>query len=135
MKQSTKKDVKTILLADDDYDLLEQMKFHLENMGYRVVGVESQLEAERQIEIFKPDLAIFDLMMENQDSGFVLSYKIKKKYPETPVILCTGVTGETGIKFDSSTEETRSWTQADVILNKEIRYEQLSKEIERLLKG
>lgn len=126
---------KKVLLADDDYDLLLQMKMNLEGMGFEVTSVESQIEAEQKIDVFEPDLAIFDLMMENQDSGFVLSYKIKKKYPHVPVILVTGVTSETGLKFDAATEEMRSWVYADVILNKEIRYEQLTGEINRLLKG
>lgn len=126
---------KKILVADDDYDLLIQMKMQLEGMGFEVIAVETQQEAELKIEKMKPDLAIFDLMMENQDSGFILCYKIKKKYPDVPVILATGVTSETGLKFDAATDEMRSWLHADVVLNKEIRYEQLKGEINRLLKG
>jgi DNA-binding NtrC family response regulator len=126
---------KKILVADDDYDMLLQTKMHLEKMNFEVITVESQREAEIKIEEMKPDLAIFDLMMENQDSGFILAYKLKKKYPDVPVILATGVTSETGLKFDAATDEMRSWVHADVVLNKEIRYEQLKGEIDRLLKG
>lgn len=125
---------KRVLLADDDYDLLLQMKMHLEGQGFEVEAVESQRAAEEKIEQFQPDLAIFDLMMENQDSGFILSYKLKKKYPHVPVILATGVTHETGLKFDAETSEMRSWLHADVVLNKEIRYEQLNGTIEKLLR-
>jgi len=128
------KNNKKILIADDDIDLLEQMKMQLEAWGFDVEAVETQHDAEIKIESLRPDLAIFDLMMENQDSGFVLSYKLKKKYPDVPVILVTAVTSETGIKFDASTEEMRSWIKADVIMDKEIRYEQLKGEIDRLLK-
>jgi two-component system, OmpR family, response regulator len=126
---------KTILIADDDMDLLEQLRIKLEAMGFNVVSVESQHEVEHKLEEFKPDLAIYDLMMENQDSGFVLSYKTKKKYPDVPVILITAVTHQTGIRFDATTDEMRSWLKADVVLDKDIRYEQLEAEIHRLLKG
>jgi CheY-like chemotaxis protein len=74
-----KKSDYTILVADDDPDYLYQTIMHLEKAGYKTVAVESQIEAESYILKFKPDLAIFDLMMENDDSGFILCYKIKKK--------------------------------------------------------
>jgi len=124
---------RTVLIADDDIDLLEQLKIQLESMHFVVESAESQNEAERLLEKFRPDLAIYDLMMENQDSGFVLSYKTKKKYPDVPVILVTSVTSETGLKFDTATEEMRSWIKADAILDKDIRLEQLKGEIDRLL--
>ncbi len=124
---------KTILIADDDIDLLEQMRLKLEAMNFKTLAAQSQAEAERILKESKPDLAILDLMMEHKDSGFVLSYKVKKKYPDVPVILITGVTGETGLKFDAATDEMRSWIKADTVLDKEIRFEQLQKEINRLL--
>ncbi|APF20426.1 response regulator [Caldithrix abyssi] len=124
---------KKILIADDDFDMLEQLKMQLQAKGFEVIACESQVEAESQLEQFKPHLAIYDLMMDDVDSGFVLSYKTKKKYPDVPVIIITAVTHETGLKFDVSTEETKNWIKADVILNKDIRFEQLFKEINRLL--
>jgi ActR/RegA family two-component response regulator len=125
---------KKAILVDDDLDLLEQIKIQLESIGFEVTTGETQAEGEKLIETTTPDLAIFDLMLENHDSGFILSYKLKKKFPATPVILITGVANETGIIFDASTDETREWVKADVILDKEIRFEQLEREIERLLK-
>ncbi len=69
----------TILIADDDYDYLNQMDFHLNKFGFKTILANSQKECEEIIETKKPNLAIFDLMMENDDSGFILSYKLKKK--------------------------------------------------------
>ena len=45
---------------------------------FKVFTADSQREAEEFIKTFKPDLAIFDLMMENEDSGFILCYKNEK---------------------------------------------------------
>ena len=70
---------KKVLIADDDFDILEQLKMQLQSKGFDVVACESQAEAENQLETIKPDIAIFDLMMDDLDSGFVLSYKTKKK--------------------------------------------------------
>lgn len=124
---------KQILVADDDVDYLFQMKLYLQNMGYEVVTVESQKEAEQFLEKTKPDLAIYDLMMETEDSGFVLSYKTKQKYPDVPVIIATAVGSETGISFGLNTEDEKKWIKADLYLEKEIRKEQLEKEIKKLL--
>ena len=82
----------------------------------------------------KPDLAIVDLMMENEDSGFILSYKIKKKYPDVPVIIATAVTQETGMVFGLNNKEERSWIKADLYLEKNLRPDQLQREISKLLK-
>lgn len=62
----------TILLADDDPDYLFQVAFYLRKAGFEVMAVESQAEAEQVIAKMKPDIAVFDLMMESDDSGFIL---------------------------------------------------------------
>jgi two-component system, OmpR family, response regulator len=128
------KNQKTILLVDDDVDYLFQTKFQLERIGFKVVSAESQREAEELIKTIKPDLAILDLMMENEDSGFILCYKLKRKYPEVPIILATAVSSETGMQFGVNSEEERRWIKADLYLEKGIRPEQLQCEIFKLLK-
>jgi DNA-binding response OmpR family regulator len=97
----------TVLIADDDPDYLFQAAFHLRKAGYEVAAVESQTEAEQVISRLKPDIAVFDLMMENDDSGFILCYKLKRKFPEV---------------------------RADLYLEKGVRPEQLEQEIRKLLK-
>lgn len=125
---------KKILIVDDDMDYLEQMKFHVENFGFDTITAESQKEGEEILKTVKPDLAIFDLMMENKDSGFILGYKIKKKYPDVPVIIATAVAAETGMIFGIDTAEERNWIKADQYLEKGIRPDQLHREINKLLK-
>ncbi len=125
---------KTVLLVDDDVDFRFQIEFQLKQMGLQVVSADSQKEAEKKISELKPDLAIFDLMMENQDSGFILSYKLKKRYPDVPVIIVTAVTAETGMVFSTETEEDNKWIKADIYIEKGIRNDQLYREIKRLLK-
>ena len=124
---------RTMIVADDDPDFLEQNKLGLESLGFTVLAAESQAEAEKLIETGNYDLALFDLMMENEDSGFILSYKSKKLHPEVPVIIATSVTNETGLQFDAATEESRSWVKADLILDKDLRFEQLERAVKTLL--
>ena len=125
---------KTILIVDDDIDYLFQTRLKVEQFGFNVTTAESQKEAEKIIEISKPDLAIFDLMMENDDSGFTLCYKMKRKYPDVPIIIATAVTAETGMSFDVTGDDERRWIKADLFLDKGIRADQLLREINRLLK-
>ncbi|NLF41216.1 MAG: response regulator [Bacteroidales bacterium] len=130
LKQPKKK----ILIVDDDPDYLFQLRFAIENMGFEVISADTQKEAEDIIEKIKPDLAILDLMMENQDSGFILCYKIKRKYATVPIIIASAVTSETGILFDVNTSDEKDWIKADLFLDKGIRMDQLQKEINKLLK-
>ena len=128
------KNIFTVLIADDDPDYLFQVAFYLRKAGYEVVAVESQAEAEQVILKMKPDIAVFDLMMESDDSGFILCYKLKRKYPAVPVILATAVARETGVSFGLNSEQEREWIRADLYLEKGVRPEQLDQEIRKLLK-
>jgi CheY-like chemotaxis protein len=65
----------------------------------------------------------------------MLCYRIKKQDPTIPVIMVTSVTSETGLDFDATTKEERSWIKADALLDKPVRFEQLQREMNRLLKG
>ncbi len=124
----------TVLLVDDDSDFLLQQRYELEAEGYKVVTADGRKRAKEVLKELKPDIAIIDLMMEAPDAGFVLSYEIKKKYPNTPVIMVTAVTGKTGIEFSSITDDEKHWIKADTIFTKPVRTEQLLKEIKRLVK-
>jgi DNA-binding response OmpR family regulator len=125
---------KVVLLVDDDIDFLFQMRFYLEKQDFEVLAAESQKEAEKLLETVKPDIAVIDLMMEQEDSGFILSYRLKNQYPQVPIIIVTGVTAETGMSFNLTSEEDQKWIKADLYLEKGITPEQLKMEINKLLK-
>jgi CheY-like chemotaxis protein len=124
---------KKILIVDDDLDLLEQMTAVLTAAGYEVTAAEGRAGGEEAILKMKPDLAILDLMMEEKDSGFVLSHQIKRLYPDLPVILLTAVAGATGLSFATQRSDAQSWIKVDKIMDKPVRPEQLRAEVRRLL--
>lgn len=124
---------KTVLLVDDDPDFLIQEKTYLEKAGFEVVTAVTQREAEEVLSRIQPSLAVVDLMMETPDAGFTLCYHLRKQHPDLPVIMVTSVNQETGLDFDTATADQRSWIKADAILSKPIRFEQLQREIDRLL--
>jgi CheY-like chemotaxis protein len=123
----------TILVVDDDPDFLLQEQLQLAAAGYAVLTASSRAEAEELLETARPDMAMVDLMMEAPDAGFTLCHHIKQKYPDMPVIMITAVTSETGLEFDAVTRGERSWVKADAILAKPVRFEQLQREVRRLL--
>lgn len=125
---------KIVLIADDDADYLFQMESMIKGIGFDVITAESQADAEQLLDTTKPDLAIFDLMMEQEDSGFILAYKTKRKYPNLPIIIASAATAETGFTFDLYNETDKNWIKADLYLEKGIRADQLHREINKLLK-
>lgn len=125
---------KTILLVDPDADYVRHMTQELEKLGFKVLTADSARQAEELLARTRPDMAITELMLEEMDAGFTLSYHIKKRDPTIAVVLVTNVTGKTDIEFDAATAEERSWVKADAMLPKPVRFEQLLREIERLLK-
>ena len=125
---------RTVLMVDDDQDFRFQQKLRLEEAGYHTVEARSENEALALIEQgCSFDLAVLDLMMDNLDGGFTLAYQIKKERPTTPVIIISSVNAETGLDFGMKSESAREWIKADAFLSKPIRFEQLTREIDRLL--
>jgi CheY-like chemotaxis protein len=121
-----------ILIVDDDPDILSQMRVILEANNYIVYTCDNSREAFDIFEEVKPDAVASDLMMEEMDSGFMLTYKIKKTEhgKKIPVILLTSATYVTGYKFDAFTQEEKDWLKCDAVLNKPISVEELMKKIE-----
>ncbi len=123
----------TVLLVDDDEDFLLQHKLLLTKAGYRVVTAAGRREAEDIATAHKIDCAVIDLMMEETDGGFVLAHHLKAGFPKLPIIMVTAVSSETDLSFGAVSEKEKNWVKADVILAKPIRFEQLEREIKRLL--
>jgi len=124
---------KRILVVDDDPDVIDQLTAIFADEGYEVVTAASQAEAEEAVLAARPDLAVVDLMMEHQDSGFVLCYELKRLFPDLPVIILTSVKAATGLDFVPESAEGQSWVRADSLLDKPVRAERLKSEAARLL--
>jgi DNA-binding response OmpR family regulator len=118
---------KKILLVDDDIDILEQNRILFEAEGFTVETAETSSEGYEKFLVFKPACAVIDLMMEEYDSGFILSHKIKR-HPlgkKIPVYIVTAVANQTGLQFETMTPEEQEWINADDILNKPVVLEEI----------
>ena len=123
---------KTVLVVDDDPDVREQFQAQLAALGHKVVCASGREEAERMFSEVDPDLAIVDLMMEEPDAGFVLCHHLRQQRENLPILVVTGVAGETGIEFGNEGGGMCSWCKADAVLSKPVRFEQLKREIDML---
>jgi CheY-like chemotaxis protein len=122
---------KKVLLVDDDTDFLEMHTAVLEHRGYEVIPAQSAKEGMAKLDETKPDIVILDVMMEQFDSGFKASEKIKQKYKDLPVMLLTSIGAQTNLDFSSS-EDVLKVSGADVLLDKPVSPKVLIDEIERL---
>ena len=74
----------TILIAEDDKDIVNLLKLYLESNGYRTVTAENGAEAYQLVTEEQIDLAVLDIMMPEMD-GYELTMKIRENY-DFPII-------------------------------------------------
>jgi len=78
----------SLLLVDDDPDLLRLLAIRLKANGYDVTAVDSGQRALAGIAASRPDLVLTDLRMEGMD-GMALFREIQASYSGLPVIILT----------------------------------------------
>ena len=98
---------KTILIIDDDIDLVEIVRVTLEHEGFMVIDAQN---GERGLVVAKekqPDLILLDVMMGNVDEGFQTAYALRQDpvTSEIPILMLTAVTDQTGFDFDPSRDK------------------------------
>ena len=84
---------KTILIVDDERDVLSLLKLRLESSGYRILVAES---AEEALDILKkniPDLIFMDIGLKGEMDGIDTAAQIRSLY-RIPVIFLTAFVDE-----------------------------------------
>ena len=86
---------KTILVVDDDQDVLRYFKTLLEDNGYRTVTATNGVEAMEKMHSEHPDLVTLDITMPTK-TGVTVYRDIKQDdtLKQTPVLMVTGVPPE-----------------------------------------
>ena len=82
----------TILVVDDEIDVLEMIELGLRSAGYQMLTADS---GERAIEIFgqqKADLVICDIKMPKMN-GIATISRLREQDPGLPVVVLTGYLG------------------------------------------
>lgn len=121
----------TILLVDDDVDLIEMNRMVLARRGHRVQEAYSAAEARSVLQQAAPDAAVIDVMMETESAGFDLCREIHQKLPKLPMLLLTGVHQARELPFKFQPDET--WLPVVKVLEKPLPPATLAAEVEALL--
>ena len=77
----------TILVCDDDRDIVSALDIYLTSEGYRTVKAYDGLEAVKAAEAQPVDLILMDIMMPGLD-GIRATAKLREKF-NVPIILLT----------------------------------------------
>jgi two-component system, OmpR family, KDP operon response regulator KdpE len=80
---------KSVLVADDDPQILRLVRMTLEADDYSVIPVSSGEEAVRTYADLHPDVVVLDLGMQDLD-GLETMHRIREMDPSAPVIILTG---------------------------------------------
>ena len=98
---------KTILVIDDDIDLVEIIRVTLEREGFEVIDAQSGERGLAMAQEKRPDLILLDVMMSQVDEGFQTAYALRQdeRTCETPILMLTAVTDRTGFDFDPSRDK------------------------------
>ncbi|ABC31873.1 sigma 54-dependent transcriptional activator containing CheY-like receiver domain [Hahella chejuensis KCTC 2396] len=78
----------TLLIVEDDLELLDALTTTLEMNGYDYIGVDSAREALSVLEQRAVDMIISDVNMPGMN-GFELMLEVRRQYPGVPVVLMT----------------------------------------------
>ena len=76
-----------LLIVDDDPNICEMLRLHLENEGYKVKTANNGAEGVNFFKIYEPDLVLLDIMMPKKD-GWQVCREIREISPK-PVIMIT----------------------------------------------
>jgi two-component system alkaline phosphatase synthesis response regulator PhoP len=86
---------RTVLLVDDEPDLLELLTYTLEREGFRVLTARDGLAGLKAAEAEEPDLIVLDIMMPRMD-GIEATHRLREdaRLRLTPILMLTARTGE-----------------------------------------
>lgn len=105
--------MKTILVIEDDPDMVEVVRMVLESRDFTVHSARNGTEGLRKVKEINPDLIILDVMMDELTEGFQVSFKLKNKaadsefasYAKIPILMMTAIDRETHMRFNPDTDD------------------------------
>jgi two-component system alkaline phosphatase synthesis response regulator PhoP len=84
-----------VLIADDEPDILEILKYNLEKEGYQVSTAKDGNEALDKAKQYQPDLIILDMMMPKKNGLEVLELlRLQPSFRETLIMFLTALNDE-----------------------------------------
>ncbi len=125
--------MQTVLIVDDDPEMVRSTADLLEAKGFRVISAANGTEGYACARRERPDLIILDVMMTTEQEGFETARQLKAD-PATrdlPIILLTGIRKAKHLPFGFEPDET--WLPVGVVLEKPIRPDDLVRHVRETL--
>ena len=126
---------KTVIVIDDDIDILDATRITLEHAGFRVETAASGSEGLQKIRRGGIDLIILDVMMARETEGFQIAQDLKAdpKLKKIPILMMTSVGAKSGFKFDP--KKDGDYLPVEDYVDKPVDPEQLLLRVKKLLGG
>jgi len=127
----------TILMIDDDSDIVQAARIPLEAAGHELHSAQSGEDGLRLLQAIAPDLIILDVMMETYTAGFHVSLALRDRSPDspyaahrhTPILMLTAIHTTTPLRF----EPDEDYLPVDAVLEKSAGPEALVALVNQLL--
>jgi CheY-like chemotaxis protein len=116
---------KTILIIEDDLDVLSAFVKNFIHLGYEVIIATDGMEGLKKVDAGGYDLVITDIVMPFV-SGVGVVTTLKEKRPDIPVIAITG--------YGKEPEAAAIEKKADMVLSKPVRMSDLKNYVADFLK-
>jgi len=125
---------KTVLLIDDDVDLVTAATAALELAGYAVTSAHSGVEGLAKAQAETPDAIVLDVTMETVGAGFKVARSLREDEStrRIPLLMLTSINRtDVGLRYGADED----WNPVDMFLDKPVSAEQLVAEVGKLLAG
>lgn len=114
----------SILIVDDEEDVLYCLKNYFSRKGYNVNGASSGEEALAALEQKEADLILLDIVMPGL-SGTEVAKIVREKYPNTKIVVATA--------FSGASQALSKEHLTEAVINKPFRVQELYQKIEEVL--
>jgi len=125
---------KTVIIIDDDPDVVMATTVILEGAGYKVAAAGTGSEGLERIRKGGIDCILLDVMMARETEGFAIAQDLKAdpKTAAIPIVMLTSVSKKTGFAFSPETD--KDFMPVEVFLEKPIEPKKLLASIAGVLK-
>ncbi len=89
----------TILIVDDDPDVVEACRLFLERDRHTVVCAYNRAAGMKAVAEANPDLVILDVIMDQPDDGIAMAQDLRHAGFTSPILMLTSIAKVTGLSY------------------------------------
>jgi CheY-like chemotaxis protein len=125
----------TVIIIDDDPDVVEATRVVLEGAGFTVATALSGKAGLERVHKGGVDCVILDVMMARDTEGFQIAQNLKgnPKTEKIPIVMLTSVSQKTGFEFSPQTDS--DFMPVDAFMEKPVDPKRLVAAVKNVLQG